>query len=199
MLDGSQLLVTSLYSFYSTLHYVWFHKCNVKLTLELNPSNFLQIKLAKINGFYKFNICWKRKKAIFTLDFVNSNRYKRNSNNGDFDRSNFSEEVPLIKEKFQKDNYSLCFINSVTDEFQKGKYCADKSFIIFSYLSGITKPFTSVKMSHYQVNEIKSKHFLKKLHKFSPVTMVSVLKQHGKLKIYDRNLWLLFLRITLHL
>ena len=73
--DGSQLLVVLLCSFHSTLHYVWFHECNVKLTMELNPSKFLETKLTNINGFYKFNICWKSKKTIFTLDCLNSKHY----------------------------------------------------------------------------------------------------------------------------
>ena len=34
--------------------------------------------------------------------------------------SNFDEEIPLIKEKFMKTDYSLCFINTVVNEFQKG-------------------------------------------------------------------------------
>ena len=34
--------------------------------------------------------------------------------------SNFDEEIPLIKEKFMKTYYSLCFINTVVNEFQKG-------------------------------------------------------------------------------
>ena len=33
--------------------------------------------------------------------------------------SNFDEEIPLIKEKFMKTDYSLCFINTVVNEFQK--------------------------------------------------------------------------------
>lgn len=110
MSDGSQLLVVLLCSFHSTLHYVWFQKCNVKLTMELNPSKFLETKLYNINGFYKFNICWKSKKTIFTLYCLNSKRYKRNTKNGDLDRSNLSEEIHLIKEKA---DYSLCFINKV--------------------------------------------------------------------------------------
>ena len=108
--DGSQLLVVLLCSFHLTLHYVWFHECNVKLTMELNPSKFLETKLTNINGFYKFNIRWKSKKLIFTLDCLNSKCYKRNTKNGDLDRSNLSEEIHPIKEKA---DYSLCFINRV--------------------------------------------------------------------------------------
>ena len=66
--------------------------------------------------------------------------------NGDLHRSkrissNFDEEIPLIKEKFIKTNYPLRFINSVINEFQKGKDYGDESFIIPPNLFRITKPF----------------------------------------------------------
>ena len=62
-------------------------------------------------------------------------RYKRNTINGGLHRSkrilsNFDKEIPLIKEKFMKVDYPLRFINSVVNEFQKGKECGDESFII---------------------------------------------------------------------
>ena len=44
---------------------------------------------------------------------------------------NFDEEIPLIKEKFMKADYPLLFINSVVNEFQKGKECGDENFIIY--------------------------------------------------------------------
>ena len=56
--------------------------------------------------------------------------YKQNTINGDLHHSkrissNFDEKIPLIKEKFMKANYPLCFINSIVNEFQKGKECGD--------------------------------------------------------------------------
>ena len=41
--------------------------------------------------------------------------------------SNFDEEISLIKEKFMKADYPLRFINSVVNEFYKGKECGDES------------------------------------------------------------------------
>ena len=35
---------------------------NIKLTIEVNPSNFLDTKLINVNGTYKFNIYWKNTK-----------------------------------------------------------------------------------------------------------------------------------------
>ena len=62
--------------------------------------------------------------------------------------------------------YPLCFINSVINEFQKGKKCGDENFIIPTSLFEIAKPFKSIEIPYCEPSEIKSKHFLKKFHKF---------------------------------
>ena len=66
-----------------------------------------------------------------------------------------------------KVDYLLHFINSVINEFQKGKECGDENFIISTSLFEITKPLIFVKIPYCELTEIKSKHFLKKFHKFS--------------------------------
>ena len=66
-----------------------------------------------------------------------------------------------------KADYLLCFINSVVDDFQKGKECGDETFIIPTSLLEITKPLTFVEIPYCELNEIKSKHFLMKFHKFT--------------------------------
>ena len=53
----------------------------MKITIELNPITFLDNKLTKIHGAYKFNV-FKRYRSKRIL--------------------NFDEEIPLIKEKFIK-------------------------------------------------------------------------------------------------
>ena len=93
------------------------------------------------------------------------NYYKQNTINGNLHRSkritsNFDEEIPLIKEKFMKADYPLRFINSVVNEFLKGKECGNERFIISPSLFQITKPY-------FELDEIKLKHFLKKFHKFT--------------------------------
>ena len=80
-------------------------------------------------------------------------RYKRNTINGDLHRSkrtasNFDEETPLIKEKFMKADYPLRLINSVVNEFQKGKECEDESFIIPTSLLEIAKPLIFVEIPY---------------------------------------------------
>ena len=66
-----------------------------------------------------------------------------------------------------KADYPLHFINSVVNEFQKSKECEDESFTIPPSLFEITKPFLFVEIPYCELNEIKSKHFLKKFHKFT--------------------------------
>ena len=145
---------------------------NIKLTIEVNPSTLLDTKLININGAYKFNICRKNTKLPSPWTFKTSKRYKLNTINGNLLRlkrisSNFDEEISLMKEKFRKTNYPLRFINSVVNEFQKGKKCGDESFIVPPSFLEITKPFIFVEIPYCELNEIKSKHFLKKFHKFT--------------------------------
>ena len=145
---------------------------NIKLTIEVNPSKVLNTKFTNINGTYKFNVYRKNTKLPSPWTSKTPKRYKRNTINGDLHRSkrissNFDEEIPLIKEKFMKADYPLRFINSVVNEFQKGKECGDESFIIPTSLFEIAKPLIFVEIPYYELNEIKSKHFLKKFHKFT--------------------------------
>ena len=66
-----------------------------------------------------------------------------------------------------KADQPLRFISSVVNKFQKGKEGGDESFIIPANLFEITEPFMFVEIPYCELNEIKSKHFLKKFHKFT--------------------------------
>ena len=89
--------------------------------------------------------------------------------------SNFDGEISLIKEKFMKTYYPWLFIKSIVNEFQKGKVCGDKSFIIPPSLFEITKPFIFVEISYCKLNEIKSKDFLRKFDKFTNTNLRMVI------------------------
>ena len=65
-----------------------------------------------------------------------------------------------------KADYPSRFINSIINEFQKRKDCGDESFIIPPTVFEITKPFIFVEIPYCELKKIKSKHFLKKFHKF---------------------------------
>ena len=73
-------------------------------------------------------------------------RYKQNTINGNLHHSkrissNFDTEIPLLKEKVNKSDWTLSFINSVVNDFQTGKECGDESFRILPSLFEIAKPF----------------------------------------------------------
>ena len=142
---------------------------NLKPTIKLNPSKLLNTKLTKISGFYKFNVYRKCTKLRSPWTSKTPKRYKQI--NGELYRSkrissNSDKEIPLLKEKFMKADYSLRFINSIINEFQNGKDHGDESFIIPPDSFGISKPFISVEIPYCELNEIKPKYFLKKFHKF---------------------------------
>ena len=44
---------------------------NIKLTIEVNPSRFLDTKLTNINGTYEFSV-YEKNKTPFTMDLQNS-------------------------------------------------------------------------------------------------------------------------------
>ena len=60
-----------------------------------------------------------------------------------------------------KADYPSCIINSIINEFQKGKDYEDESFTIPADLFGITKPLISIEIPYSEHNKFKSKHFLK--------------------------------------
>ena len=66
-----------------------------------------------------------------------------------------------------KADYPLYFINSVFNEFQKGKECGDESFITPPSWFEITKSFIFSETSYCGLNEVKSKHFPMKFHKLT--------------------------------
>ena len=74
---------------------------------------------------------WKERKHPHHVPKT-SKRYRRNTIDSNLcclktKFSGFDEEISLIKEKFKKAIYSLCFINSEVSEFKKGKECGEKN------------------------------------------------------------------------
>ena len=57
---------------------------NIKLTIEVNPSKFLDTKLTNINGTYKFNVYRKNTKLPSPWTSKTPKRYKQNTINGDW-------------------------------------------------------------------------------------------------------------------
>ena len=80
---------------------------NIKLTIEVNPSTFLETKLTNLNRTYKFKVYCTNTKLSSSWIFQTPKHYKRNAN--------FDEEIPLRKDKFMKVDYPLRFINSAVN------------------------------------------------------------------------------------
>ena len=165
------LKVLSVASFINNLLKISFGQIGVNFFMNINlnndivnPSTSLGTKLTDINGAYKFNVYQKNTKLHSPWTSKTPKHYKRKTINGDLHcskriSSNFDKEKPLMKEKFMKADYPLRFINSVVNEFQKGKECGDESFIIPPTLFEIAKPFILVETPYCELNEIKSKYF----------------------------------------
>ena len=144
----------------------------IKLTLELNPSKFLDTKLICQNGFYVTRVNRKKTKLPIPWSSKIPKRYKRNTILGDLHRSkristSFEDEIQCIKQKFVKADYPLRFVNSVIREFNEPNETTNESFIIPPNLFEIDKPFVLVELPYCELNEHKSKDFLRKFHDFT--------------------------------
>ena len=74
----------------------------INLTIEINPTKFLDTKITNIIGTNKFNVYRKNTKLPSPWTSKTLKRYKRNTINRDLHHSkkissNFDEEIPLIK------------------------------------------------------------------------------------------------------
>ena len=65
------------------------------------------------------------------------------------------KEILLTKGKFMKADYPLHFINSVVNEFEKGKECGDENFIVATSLFEIAKLLRFAEIPYCELNEIK--------------------------------------------
>ena len=118
------IIVLLIIENFVVIHRGWIKKvvCFIKSFLLV----YTIISYQTIQQTETYQLCYgppKRYKenTIFIYD-LRSSSFKENIQ--------FRREVSLIKEKFVKAGYPLRFINSVVDEFQKGKECGDERFII---------------------------------------------------------------------
>ena len=148
---------------------------NIKLTLEKNPSKFLDTKLLKkTDGTYETLVYRKTSKMPNHWSSKVPKRYKRNNILGDLHRSkrissNFHQEINEIRTKYSKADYPLRFINSIINKFQDDSNNDDQeeSFIIPPYMFEESKSFLLLELPYCELNESKSKTFIKKFHYFT--------------------------------
>ena len=147
---------------------------NIKLTIELNPSKFLDTELICKEGNYSTKVHRKETKVPTHWSSSIPKRYKRNIITTDLHRaeniaSNIEEEIKTIRKKFIKADYPVPFINSVINQYKdkiKEKEI-DDDYIIPPFLFKEEKPFILLKLPFCEQNEQKSKDFIKKFHKFT--------------------------------
>ena len=80
---------------------------NIKLTLEVNATKFLDTKLTNINSAYKFNFYCKNTKLYSPWTCKSPKRYKQNTVSTGLHppkkiSSNFDKEVDLIKKSLRR-------------------------------------------------------------------------------------------------
>ena len=148
----------------------------IKLTIEVSPKKFLNTSLDLSNGIYNFKVHRKTTKQPTHWSSKIPKRYKRNMILGDLHRSlrissDFNEEIKLISHKYDRADYPKSFVNSVIRQFQEkpNQHNIDDfdEYIIPPNFFDIPKPFILTELAFCGTHEIKSKHFLKKFHRFT--------------------------------
>ena len=95
---------------------------NIKLTIEISPTNFLDTQLVNLNGKIETKVCRKPTKLPVPWSSNIPKSYKRNALNGDLHRSkriatDFEKKIIEIKKKFLVASFPSRLINSVCNDF----------------------------------------------------------------------------------
>ena len=99
---------------------------NINLTIEVNPSKFLDTNISRENNETKYSTYHKEMKLPFHWMCAVPKQYKNNVIIGDLRcvknlSLNFEQEVRITKDKYMKAGYSFHFINSEIDGFNQEK------------------------------------------------------------------------------
>ena len=143
------------------------HNENIKLTLEVNPTKFLDTELVRENGEITMQVFSKSTKLPVHWSSKILVRYKRNAITGELNRakriaSDFNKELKRIRQKYRNARFSLKFINETICNFERGK----EEMIIPEWLFDERKTF-SVRFPHSPANEKFSKIFTRKVKNFT--------------------------------
>ena len=108
------------------------------------------------------------------------------------------EEIQTIRKKFIKADYPKPFVNSVINQHsnkaKEQQIDNEDDYIIPPYLFEEEKPFILLKLPFCEQNEVKSKDFIKKFHKFTNNSFRLAIswktrKMKTLFKIKDKNLY----------
>ena len=149
----------------------------IKLTIEINPPKFLETEIIILNNEVVTSVHRKESKLPVPWESKVPKHYKRNTLLGELHRakkisSNFQKEVKNIKEKFNKANFPLRFINNVVTQFNKNMYNnkernEEDEMIIPPQLFEIPKKILFLQVPFCEANEKRSKNFLNKFYNFT--------------------------------
>ena len=146
-----------------------YHK-NIKLTIEVSPTEFLDTHLFNQNGTYITQVHRKESKTPTHWSSCIPKRYKRNSIITDLHRAkriatDFNKEVKIIRNKFIKADYPRGFINNVIKQFNQdqlhNEITEEDEPLIPPDFFEIEKPFHLLYLPYREKNEAKSKDFIK--------------------------------------
>ena len=107
----------------------------IKLTIETNPQRFLDTEITHINGTIETRVHRKKRKLPIPWTSNIPKRYKRNSIKTELYRakrisSNFTNEITVIRNKFESAGYPKRFVNSIIREFNVVKENEENDFIL---------------------------------------------------------------------
>ena len=99
---------------------------DIKLTLEVNPTKFLDTELVRENGEVTTQVFSKSTKLLVHWSSKIPFRHKRNAINGKLHRakrivSDFNKELKRIRQKYRNAGFPLKFINETICNFERGK------------------------------------------------------------------------------
>ena len=141
------------------------HHPNIKLTVETNPTRFLDTAFSKnLDGSVTTKVFRKPGELPTFWNSQIPKRYKRNNIRGDLHRafkiaSDFHEEVQTITQKYLEVGYPIGFIKSVINDFKNSK--EEEQLIIPEWLFDQRKKVL-FKLPYCPSNEGDVKRFIDK-------------------------------------
>ena len=176
---------------------------NIKLTIEISPSKFFDTQLINEDGKHITKVYRKESKIPIHWSSKTPKHYKRNTTTTDLHRagniaSNMKEEIQTIRKRFIKADYPIPFANSVINQYinksKEQQMDNEDDYFIPPYLFEEENPFILLKLPFCEQNEVKSKDFIKKFHKFTNNNFRLAIswktrKMKMLFKIKDKNLY----------
>ena len=144
----------------------------VKLIIEANPLRFLDTEIIHNNGLIETRV--HRRKTKLTTPSISNITKKNKLNNIKAElyrakqiRSNFTNDVNLIRTKFKSAGCPMRFVNTAIHEFTTAQTNEEIEFIISHWLFEAKKKIDLVEIPSFLKNESSPKQFIKKFEKFT--------------------------------